>query len=57
MRRKGRRNGVYAGLVLLGIQEHCTPWLGALVSAWSALLSSFEEVHLRRCTRSWGSTV
>ena len=45
LRRQGRRNGIYAGLVLLGIHEHCTPWLGALVSAWSALLSSFEEVH------------
>jgi len=45
MRRQGRRSGIYAGLVLLGIHEHCTPWLGALVSAWAALLSSFEEVH------------
>jgi hypothetical protein len=31
-------------LVLLGIHERCTPGLGAQVSAWSALLSSFEEV-------------
>ncbi len=44
-RRKNRRSGFYAGLVLLGIHERCTPWLGALVSAWSALLSSFEEVR------------
>jgi hypothetical protein len=44
-RRSGKRyKGVYAGLVLLGIHERCTPWLGAQVSAWSALLSSFEEV-------------
>ena len=43
--RRGKRKGVYAGLVLLGIQERCTPWLGALVSAWSALLSSFEEAR------------
>lgn len=44
-RRRGKRyRGVYAGLVLLGIHERCTPWLGAQVSAWSALLSSFEEV-------------
>jgi hypothetical protein len=44
-RRRGKRyRGVYAGLVLLGIHEQCTPWLGAQVSAWSALLSSFEEV-------------
>ena len=44
-RRQGQCQGVYAGLVLLGIHERCTPWLGALVSAWSALLSSFEEVR------------
>ncbi len=44
-RRRGKRHrGVYAGLVLLGIHERCTPWLGGQVSAWSALLSSFEEV-------------
>jgi len=44
-RRRGKRyRGVYAGLVLLGMHERCTPWLGAQVSAWSALLSSFEEV-------------
>jgi hypothetical protein len=44
-RRQGKRyRGVYAGLVLLGIHERCPPWLGAQVSAWSALLSSFEEV-------------
>jgi hypothetical protein len=44
-RRRGKRyRGVYAGLVLLGIHERCTPWLGAQVSAWSALLSSFTEV-------------
>ncbi len=30
--------------MLLGIHERCTPWLGSLVSAWSALLSSFEAV-------------
>lgn len=45
-RRRGKRyKGVYAGLVLLGIHERCTPWLGSQVSAWSALLSSFEEVR------------
>jgi hypothetical protein len=44
-RRRGKRyRGVYAGLVLMGIHERCTPWLGAQVSAWSALLSSFAEV-------------
>jgi hypothetical protein len=33
------------GWCWLGIQEHCTPWWGALVSAWSASLRSFEAVH------------
>jgi hypothetical protein len=45
-RRNGKRHkGVYAGLVLLGIHDRCTPGLAAIVSAWSALLSSFEEVR------------
>lgn len=45
-RRKGMRyKGVYAGLVLLGIYDRCTPGLGATVSGCSALLSSFGEVH------------
>lgn len=45
-RRSGKRHkGLYAGLVLLGIHERCTPSLSAMVSAWSALRSSFEEVR------------
>lgn len=45
-RRNGKRHkGVYGGLVLLGIHDRCTPGLAATVSAWSALLSSFEEVR------------
>jgi hypothetical protein len=45
-RRKGKRyKGVYAGLVLVGIYDRCTPKLAAMISAWSALLSSFQEVH------------
>lgn len=40
-----RRKGVYAGLAVLGIHERCTPLLGAIVSSWSALLGSFEEVR------------
>jgi hypothetical protein len=45
-RRSGKRyKGVYGGLVLLGIHEHCTPALAATVSAWSALLSSLAEVR------------
>lgn len=44
-RRNGKRHkGVYAGLILLGIHDRCTPQLASLVSAWSALLSSFDEV-------------
>jgi hypothetical protein len=45
-RRNGKRHkGVYGGLVLLGIHDRCTPGLAAMVSGWSALLSSFEEVR------------
>lgn len=45
-RRNGKRyKGIYAGLVLVGIYDRCTPKLAAMVSAWSALLSSFQEVH------------
>lgn len=49
-RRSGKRHkGMYAGLVLLGIHDRCTPGLTAMVSAWSALLSSFEEVRQVLC--------
>ncbi len=49
-RRKGKRyKGVYAGLLLLGIHDQCTPGLAAMVSAYSALLSSFEEVRQVLC--------
>lgn len=44
-RNRKRHKGMYAGLVLLGIYDRCTPGLAAMVSAWSALLSSFEEVR------------
>jgi hypothetical protein len=45
-RRKGKRHkGVYGGLVLLGIHDRCTPGMAVMVSAWSTLLSSFEEVR------------
>ncbi len=45
-RRNGKRHkGVYAGLILLGIHDRCTPQLAAMISAWSALLSSFDEVR------------
>lgn len=49
-RRKGKRyKGLYAALALLGIHGRCTPILAAMVSAWSALLSSFEEVRQVLC--------
>lgn len=49
-RRNGKRlKGVYSGLILLGIHDRCTPGLAAMVSAWSALLSSFEEVRQVLC--------
>ena len=44
-RNKKRYKGVYAGLILLGIHDRCTPGLTAMVSAWTALLSSFKEVQ------------
>ena len=45
-RRKGKRySGIYAGLILLGIHERCTPLLGSTISQWSSLLSSFAEVQ------------
>ncbi len=44
-RRKKRHKGLYAGLIVLGIHERCTPWFSAMVSSWCALLSSFEEVR------------
>ena len=41
--------GYTAGLVMLGIHDRCTPGLAAMVSSWSALLSSFEEVRQVLC--------
>ncbi|WP_321416897.1 hypothetical protein [uncultured Desulfobacter sp.] len=49
-RRNGKRyKGLYAALALLGIHDRCTLILAAMVSAWSALLSSFEEVRQVLC--------
>src|SRR5215510_5363276 len=48
-RRQGRRRagnrdaGVYAGLVLLGIYDRCTPALAAEVSVFAAMLGSLAE--------------
>jgi hypothetical protein len=50
-RRKGQRRadkrdaGVYAGLVLLGIYDRCTPGLAAEVSLLAAMLGSLHEAH------------
>src|SRR5215510_9778933 len=49
-RRKGRRAGkrdagVYAGLVLLGIHDRCTPVLAAEVSLLAAMLGSLAEAQ------------
>src|SRR4029450_7728676 len=45
-RRAGKRNaGVYAGLVLLGIYDRCTPALAAEVSLLAAMLGSLDEAQ------------
>jgi hypothetical protein len=45
-RRKGRRYaGGYAGLVLLGIYDRCTPALAAEVSLLAAMLGSLDEAQ------------
>ena len=49
-RRKGRRAGkryagVYAGLVLLGIHDRCTPALAAEVSLLAAMVGSLAEAQ------------
>ena len=45
-RRAGKRSaGVYAGLVLLGIYDRCTPALAAEVSLFAAMLGSLDEAQ------------
>ena len=50
-RRKGQRHagkrdaGVYAGLVLLGMYDRCTPALAAEVSLLAAMLGSLDEAQ------------
>ena len=48
-RNRKRYKGAYAGLILLGIHDRCSPALASMVSSWSALLSSFEEVRQVLC--------
>jgi len=45
-RRAGKRYaGLYAGLVLLGVYDRCTPALAAEISLLAAMLGSLEEAH------------
>lgn len=45
-KRKGKGSkGIYAGLVLLGIHERCTPSLASQVGILTATLSSFAEAQ------------
>ncbi|MDD4275350.1 MAG: hypothetical protein PHG14_16685 [Desulfobacter postgatei] len=48
-RNRKRYKGAYAGLILLGIHNRCSPALASMVSSWSALLSSFDEVRQVLC--------
>ena len=56
-RRKGQRRagkrygGVYAGLILLGIYDRCTPALAAEVSLCASMLGSLEEAQDVLATR------
>jgi hypothetical protein len=54
-RRSGKRNaGVYAGLVLLGIYDRCTPALAAEVSLLAAMLGSLDEAQAVLADRGIG---
>jgi len=48
-RNRKRYKGAYASLILLGIHDRCSPALASMVSSWSALLSSFDEVRQVLC--------
>jgi hypothetical protein len=51
-RRAGKRSaGVYAGLVLLGIYDRCTPALASEVSLFAAMLGSLDEARDVLATR------
>jgi hypothetical protein len=40
-----KQNGLYPGLFLLGVHDHCTPLLASEVSAMATILSSFQEAR------------
>lgn len=44
-RRRNKNRGVYPALLLLGIQDHCTPNLASEIGALAAAMSSYEEVQ------------
>ncbi len=44
-RRKKKRQGVYPGLVLLGLYDHYTPGLSSEISLMATVTSSYEEAH------------
>ncbi len=44
-KRKKRHKGLYAGLILLGIYERCTPHFSAEVGVLAAMLGSFNEAQ------------
>jgi hypothetical protein len=44
-KRKKRNKGLYAGLILLGIYERCTPHFSSEVGVLAAMLGSFDEAQ------------
>ena len=42
---KKRGNGLYPGLVILGIHDHCTPGLASEIAMTAAAMDSFEEAQ------------
>lgn len=43
--KRKKRNGLYPCLFLLGIYDHCTPYLASEISAMATILSSFKEAQ------------
>ena len=42
---KNRGNGLYPGLVILGINDHCTPGLSSEIAMTVSAMDSFEETQ------------